>query len=352
MRVVLLLLLITGLYSAVKPIGFIQVDLHAPQPVSPDASASFSYHLTNISHAPVAMGLESQHFQSMLIYLERLKEETEVESEGGVWGPNTEEVLATNLKHIHISGLKPLDNAYRLGWPKRKHVILFQNEGYVRRITLEKGWIDEDKAPGRTHKFIAFGASPALMMATPVLKPDAVVPHKPVKFDKPQNAYAPGTRLLPYEYKSTNKLTQIERRGLFDEVFEVSIEIHQKPQSGADLTAIYMVGNAGTKTVWIEQNKLIPAYADWVLKQKGRTVSSIPGADLLDLAQLLPQRQAIPLNPGEYLSWRRVLLASELPIKSRRIYDLSLQISIPYALEAGGELKTCVASAQSRLKIP
>ena len=351
MRFILLWLLVSGLQAAVKPIGFIQVDLHAPQPVAPDASVSFTYHLTNISPAPVAMGIESHHFQSMLIYLERLKDDFVADPNRGVWGPNTAGVLDTHLKHIYMSGLEPLDNAYRLGWPKRNHVILFQNEGYVRRITLEQGWIDQDKAPGRTHNFIAFGASPALLMATPVLRPDAVVPHKPIIFDKPKNVYAPGTRLLPYEHKSSKKLVAIKNDQLADGVFDVSIELHQEAELEADVTAVYVIGNAGEEPVWIEQNKLVPAFADWSLKQKDRVLSSISGADLLDLAQLLPQRDAIPLNPGEYLSWRRVLLASELPVKSRRTYELTLQISIPYATEVGGEQKTCVATAQRKLKI-
>ncbi len=307
--------------SKLKPVGYLRMELHAPMPVTPDATVSVTSHLSNISPAPVKLAINKYTYQSFMIYIKELAPDTDVSQVTDVWGPRSGSYLRTSVKNLLISGAPDSRDMREADWHARDGIILLENEGYARKVTFEKGWIEHDQVP-RGSNFLVCSLPISMQAQLPVVKPGAVVPGQLINFDKESSVYAPSSRLLPYTRHAKDSPASIPKN---NRELSLSIEIHHTCKAEHDLTAVYLLGNSGKQTLWIKQNDMVPARINWTLSRNNRVLSEISGADLEDLAVLLPKRKPIPLHPGEFLTWRRVLLASELPMAARRRYELHAQ---------------------------
>jgi len=212
-------------------------------------------------------------------------------------------------------------------WPKRYGIIVLKDEGYARKITFLPGWLDQKELPvGYEHLTnLVVNASPPMKVQTPLLIPEAVQPGKPILFDKLHGVMVPGDRLVPF--KANFYSQEPEKKPADSTGLSLEIEIWNPVEAGKDITAVYLVGNNGPGSVWVWQNALVPAHATWeVHRSDKKAISTISGEALQVLADLLPERPPIPLNPGEYLTFRRILPASKLPLKRREKYTLTLAI--------------------------
>jgi hypothetical protein len=61
-------------------------------------------------------------------------------------------------------------------------------------------------------------------------------------------------------------------------------------------------------------------------------LATIDGSSQRALLDLLPARPPLLLNPGEYLTYRRVLLASTLPLKRGNYATLRAHLDVPWFL--------------------
>ena len=317
----------------IKPVGYLRSDIYAPMPVAPDASVRITSHLHNISPAPVRLAIDKYTYNPVAIYIKELAEGFDPAQVTDVWGPRSGKYIVAETTKLLISGVPESLMLRHLHWAERSGIVLFEGEGYARMVTFAEGWIERSKLP-KKDDFLVFSFAISADVQLPVLKPDAVAPGKPVIFDKSNLVYAPSSRLLPFR-RSAEKEAKDQAKPVADSLspLSLSIEIHEPVEAGRDMTAVYLIGNIGNQTVWIMQNELVPARVDWTLSKSDRELAQFKGEDLADLEMLMPERKAIPLNPGEFLSWRRVMLAGELPVKSRRSYDLQASLKARYWLK-------------------
>lgn len=313
----------------IKPVGYLRAGIYAPFAVAPDTTVSVTSHLTNISPAPVRLNIEKNTYQSFMLYVRELRKGVDPNKTTDVWGPAGGRYLKTDISNLLMSGVPEGKQVRHLQWPERDGIILFEREGYARKINFREGWLSDKELPKRGTDYLVLSVPVSMPAQLPVLEPDAVAPGKQIKFDEANTVYAPSARLLPFERRASDSKEEPEVVSESGPL-QLSIELHGSVEAGRDLTAVYLIGNVGKQPVWIEQNKLVPAYVDWELRRNDHSLATITGEELQDLAVLLPQREPIPINPGEYLSWRRVFLASELPIKSRREFSLSAKIVVGY----------------------
>ena len=240
----------------------------------------------------------------------------------GVWGPETNP-LHIHRDRIQVSGFG--EGGAIPTWPKREGIILLRGEGYARKITLGQGWLGATKVPRNT-SHLTIDASPVMRLASPVLKPDAVQPGKPVVFDESKTVYAPGNRAISLSaFKNARKSSGSIG---FDEPSGLSLEVEAPLQveAGQDLELTYLVGNAGTKTVWVEQSSLMASKVTCEVYTRGRKLAKITGDDLEAVDKLMPSRKPVPLNPGEFLTFRRVFFADEPELRQGLDYGFRFSL--------------------------
>ena len=194
-----------------------------------------------------------------------------------------------------------------------------------------------EKLPAAT-RALAVGCPMPIWTSLPVLKADAVQPGKPIIFDTPRSVSVPGTRAVPFKSTPTLPVPAPAPAPTVAKDFDLqaSIELPSPVEVGKDIEATYLIGNLGSKPVWVDQNAIVPANATWELAKGGTVVATIDGSALRGLLSLLPARTPVMLNPGEYLSYRRVLLASALPLKRGGTYELRMRLDASWSPAAPG----------------
>jgi len=117
----------------------------------------------------------------------------------------------------------------------------------------------------------------------------------------------------------------------------LEIEIWDQVEVGKDIAAVYLIGNQGPHSVWVWQNALVQANTTFTVRRFDKQViSTISGDSLKAMTELLPTRPPIPLNPGEYLTFRRILPASALPIRRHQDCTLTLVLDAQYSPDRPG----------------
>ena len=318
-----------------QPIGYLHADLFCPSAVTFIGTTHLSSHLVNISDAPVLMRIVDLDYLPYFLEIGIPSEETQ----NGVWGPGTKMILWCNRSRIIVSGMPPPGHNQNFKWPERDGIIVLRDEGYARLITLKPGWFDTKQIPAPSFnnrmRFLVMNMSPGMPVRLPVLTVDAVQPGKPIIFDKSKPVWAPGDRLVPFTY-SDPKLVPAQppeptpAAPIAEHALEMRVELHAEVEAGKDVTVIYLVGNIGSKPVWVVQNRMVPALATWEVVREKKILATIDGSSQRALLDLLPARPPLLLNPGEYLTYRRVLLASTLPLKRGNHATLQVHLDVPW----------------------
>ena len=315
--------------------GYLRADLFCPLPVTFAGTTYVTSHLTNISDAPVLMKIGDLDYGLDFVHIGIPREE----KQNGVWGPGTETILWDNRSRIMISGMPPRGHSRYFHWTKRDGIIALHDEGYARLVTLRSGWHDVSQAPSpklsSKMRYLVMSMTPNLETSLPALTADAVQPGKPIIFDKPKPAYAPGDRLVPFTYSDPKLMPAqppepLPITPIAEHALELRLELHAEVEAGKDVTAIYLVGNTGSKPVWVVQNRMVPALATWEVMREKKILATIDGSSQRALLGLLPARPPLLLNPGEYLTYRRVLLASTLPLKRGNHATLRAHLDVPW----------------------
>ena len=338
-----------------QPIGYIRADVHAPSPLAPDATESITYRLTNISDSPVSLLIKDNSYQPLFVGVMTTAGKVDPLTQYDVWGPDTDETLIPNADAIQVSGVGRMGTQDWLPtWPERTGITLFKDEGYARIITFLAGWIEAKDIPKGTKDWLVVNAAPPLWVALPMLKPGAVAPNRPIEYDVPHRVMVPGNRLVPFR-RTVSRPAKPEAPPAQEMDLRVSVEISQAVESGKDVVAIYLIGNHGTKPLWIWQNALVPALATWEVLKGEKVIATVDGSALTGMIDLLPERAPIPLNPGEYLSYQRVLLASALPLKGGTTYRFQVRVDAQWFATAPAEAdkplsKALVGSATIQVK--
>jgi len=320
--------------SESEPIGYLRTDVHAPVALSPSATVDLTYHLTNICPVPVLLGIDSNSYQPLFIQVMTLVKGVDPRTVTDVWGPPTEDTLIPDLTKIAVSGVGLMGTANWLPrWPARDGIILLPDEGYARRITFHAGWIDEKALPKQAKDWLVINAAPPLRAAQPVKEPAAVVPGKPIRFGPMSAVMVPGVRAVPFARAA--RQVEAARPPLVpkEHDLQVAIEVDATVEAGKDLTVTYLIGNTGTRPVWVRPNDLVPAKVTWECVRGDKVLATIDGSGLAAMTALLPERPAVALNPGEYLTWRRTLLASQLPLKKGLPCAMRICLAAPYFTE-------------------
>ncbi len=308
-----------------QPTGLLHADLTCAATLSADLGGVMTVHLINACPAPVLLELDGYTYQPLFLNAALPTKDQIPDLDPAVWGPASGTVVALDPSKIDLSGMPEAPRPPR--WPARSGLILLKGEGYARQLTLRPGWIDPAKVPiGVTG--LVMGLVPPVGISLPKRIAGAVTPGQEIDFDHMQRVYAPGDRLVPYT-RFSKPVPPGPTPSSSASALSLSIEVPSTITAGKDLAVTYLVGNHGDAPVWLQQNRLIPAFATWEVSAGGRPLATIDGSALAGMADLLPARAPALLNPGEYLTWRRVLLASALPLKTGSFYQLRLSLDAP-----------------------
>jgi hypothetical protein len=319
-----------------QPTGLLHVELHAPMPVTLDVPTRLTSRLVNVCPLPIQITISELAYQPIFVWVYIPKQP--VGPDDDVWGPSTGKHLTPNPEHILVSGVGAMDKPRWVpDWPdKRDGITLLTGEGYARFVTILPGCLEAKEVPEGTNN-IAINATSNFSMRLPKKEPGAVQPGKPIKFGELHETNTPGSRRVAFK-RSGQKPAKAEEPAAPKE-FELGaeIEIDGPVEAGKDVTVTYLIGNTGTRAVWIWQNSLVPALAKWEVFKDKKSVSSIDGSALKFALDLLPERAPIPLNPGEYLVYRRALLASKLPLVRGSAYQLNLSLDAQWSKAKPGD---------------
>ncbi len=313
-----------GAEEQLKPIGYLRIEYGISTPLSRGVTTRVSNHLFNISDVPIRIQVGPLHYQPAFLSLHLPGKKVSLTKDYGVWGPPLGKRLMPKKGMIEVSGLAWSGTIPT--WPTRKGIILFRNEGYSRKITFHPGWHDLKLVPAGTGCLV-LNDSPSLTISSPLLTPDAVQPGKSILFGGSKKVYAPGARLIPYQARVNPSHVRRPVIGTCEEsgvCLEVELPVSIK--ANEDVELIYLVGNCGKKTIWIDQSSLLQANLTCRMKLAKRTVTKIDGEDLKPLLSLYPHRTPIPLNPGEHLSYKRVIMASTAKLKRNLTYTCSIEL--------------------------
>jgi hypothetical protein len=299
-----------------KWVGYLRQHIHASAPISLDAGADFTYHLTMLADLPVSLQIADGCFQPDFVSVMTMANEADITKEVDAIGHNMGDMIIQSEDTVEVSGVGPAyasHGSWLPKWPERAGITLFKDEGYARRIRFLPGWTTAKELPRTLRNWLLINLSPPLRVRLPQHRPDALAPGKPIQFDAPESVGIPGTVPVPFKRSVGKPPAQAADARLKDHDLRINIELDKPPKVGQDVVATYLIGNHGLKSVWIRQNTLVPAFATWEVVKGDQVVATIDGTALKPLLPLMPDREAIPLNPGEYLTWRRPLLASALP---------------------------------------
>ena len=299
--------------------------------------------------APLLLDLDGYTYQPIFLNVALPDKSIAPDLDPAVWGPGSGAVVPIDPAKVDLSGMTNAPNPPR--WPARPGLILFKDEGYARLLHLRPGWIDPAKVPASMTGLV-MGLFPPVGIRLPKRIAGAVAPGQLIDFDPPQRVYAPGDRLVPYTRYGKPVPLGPGPRGSTNSL-SLAIKLPSTIAAGKDLEVTYLLGNQGSSPFWIQQNRLIPAFATWDLSTAGRTLATIDGSALAGMADLLPERPPALLNPGEYLSWRRVLLASSMPLKNGSSYQLRLTLDAPVwttAPAAAAEPQLVTVSATTAMR--
>jgi hypothetical protein len=237
-------------------------------------------------------------------------------------------------------------------WPERAGIILLRGEGYARHIDFDANWLAAEEVAKIHHEWITVNATPPMSIRLPDAGAPSIRPGAPVRFGESTPAYAPGVRLVPFDKRG--KGTDVgagKSQEIPESRLSAEIELPTEIEFGHDIEAVYLIGNTGRETLYIEQNELTPALVAWQVRKGAREVARFDGSAFDSLQALLPQRPVLALNPGEFLTWKRVLLADELGIARSGDYTLSLSLEAGIRRNTDGEEERVMLSAEVPLRI-
>jgi len=324
-----------ALYS-MESIGYIRGDIYAREPLSPGRSTTLSFHYTNISPAPVLLCPDMNDFVPALLGgCYSVSKGFDPAEPYDSFGPSRGKQVPIVQEKVEIvgSGMPGHPNARRK-WPDRAGFIIVKDEGYARHAVYRPGWPEGTTNLPAAKGWVLIIATMVFYSALPILEPNAVAPGQLVRFGPMKVVGVSGMRPVPFSRfaeKDPAPGPVVEPK---QHAVQAELEVHGPVEAGKDLTAVYLIGNVGTEPVWIRPNDLVPAHATWVISKGAKEAATIDGSAVAPLAALLPARPAELLNPGEYRTWRRVLLASSLSLKAGATYDLTVKIDVPYFASA------------------
>ncbi len=329
--------------SRLQPTGLLSARYRIDRPLAYDGTTVLTAHLVNVCEAPLRLAIGPFTYQPLFVFCALPAARDTSDLDHAVWGPDTGRSIPLAAQRVLMSGVDADGRPPR--WPDRDGIILLQDEGYARRVTFLPGWIAPDAVPA-ARKGLVITLSPPVAMALPKLEPGAVAPGRLIDFADPADVYAPGGRLIPYQRRAkADAADDAAEPTPHESGLRILIELPEEVEARRDIAVTYLVGNTGTSTIWIRQNALVPALATWEVERRGKPVALIDGAALNGMLDLLPERAPLALNPGEWLTFSRVLLASSLPLKPRDVCTLRLRL---HAAPASARC-ACVCTLRLRL---
>jgi len=315
-----------------QPVGYLRADVYVPEPLSLNTTSRLTTHVFNISNCPVQMHIGRFGFQPCFVVLGTPRTPTKECPRTDVWGPGIDTRMKTVENRVLVSGWDP--DAYR---PERYGIIVLKDEGYARKVTFLPGWLSKTELPDNCQslKNLAVDAGVSYKVQTPLLTPEAVQSGKPILFGETNQVYAPSCRLVSFNASSYSQ--GAEKKQAVTNGLSLEIEIWDQVEVGKDIAAVYLIGNQGPHSVWVWQNALVQANTTFTVRRFDKQViSTISGDSLKAMTELLPTRPPIPLNPGEYLTFRRILPASALPIRRHQDCTLTLVLDAQYSPDRPG----------------
>jgi len=311
--------------ESAQPIGYIVADVHVAAPITVDAGGNLAYHLTNVGPIPVLIEISEFSYQPLFVRVMPPGKNFNPNKHYDALGPPTGD-MPFEPDAIMVSGAERMSSGRFPEWPKRDGIALLQGEGYARLIFFLPDWIKAKDVPNEMREWMVVNAAPSLRVALPKREPGAVSPGKPVVFDAMHRVWVPGDRLVPFKKKADRLPDPGPIPAPNDVDLCTLVQLPASVEAGVDLVATYLIGNEGTKSVWISQNQLVPAQATWEILKDDRVVATIDGSQLAAMVDLLPLRGPMPLNPGEYLTYKRALPAGALPFKKGASYQVRVQV--------------------------
>ncbi len=312
--------------------AYLEADMVPSGVLSPNSSTFLTAHIRNIAAVPIRLELN---------YLSYLRESVEVclqlnpsfDIPETAWGPN---VLPgnppLNNTRVALSGVLP--NNENPHWPDHNGIVLLPAEGYARRLTLGSGWIGPTVVPPQ-YRYVVIGVSGLMGLYVPMA--NGVMPGKPIRFStEALGTSIPTAKLIPFVHTAPPEPAPLSAPAPTPGALTLDIELPSTTVAGTDLTVTYLLGNPGATSLWIDQNRLVPALTAWTVSIDGKVTATLPAGDATATAATLPMRAAIPLNPGEFLTWQRVLPAAALwpvagsPTNARHDRQISMCLSVPY----------------------
>jgi hypothetical protein len=342
------------------PVGYLKETWYVPDPISFNQATTMTYHYHNLSAAPLRLeGLNKYIFTPMCLWVKVAAKGVTDKQVYDRWGPPTvEDFTFCDLRADHrmdrvlISG-HSLERMHYLHEEPDRALVLFNGEGYARKFTLLPGWAGKEevqKVPLGS-KWLVIQASSLLPVSSPVLKPDACQPGKPIQWGAPKRVVGLGPCLVPFQphLGAAPKQPDVApdlKSGL---VMELQPPVQPDAEKSMELT--YIIGNAGKEPIFIEQNSASPALAEWSLLQSTKEIAKGDGGDLRAILELYPAREAFLLLPGEYLSFRRNFTDSELAWKNGADYELKVRLpAVRFRKPDATEFSTVELSAPAKLQ--
>ena len=369
--------------------GWLRQSAHARTPISPSATSSLTWHLWNTSPSPAwfdPSSLMTEHGDMQFGFPTKSALDPELD----VWRPSRpDNAMVFDYRDFDfmrygfyfnpmLVPLKPEDyerrtESHRLlamakmrynmqmystrndnpWWQvnkKRDGITLLQDEAYSMRLHFWPGWLNfkmlrpydpsnqagVDLTKARLDHLVVMSRTVALPTKLPRLIPGAVAPGQPVKWEEPPFDTSPvNGQWVPF--KADRKAPDLDPE---DELVirpGVSMRLELPPVvAGRDVVATYLLGNSGTQALWVWQRSFVPAQATFTLRRQGmlpdsKPLAEVDGEAFKPVAALAPYRAPLLLCPGEYLAYRRPLLASELPIQAGGAYTLSVALDAQWS---------------------
>jgi len=326
---------------------YLRAHLICSTTLSPAAGAVLTCEHINVGAVPISFSLVPYTTTVAQVHA-HLQANPAADAPESTWGPDQrEQDPPLNAAAMDLGDLP----AGSEDISRTDGVILMPNEGYARRLILKPGWIAADAVlPGHRYVIIDFASNSSFL--TPLPGPGAVTPGKAIRFtDAPMQGFSP-TRLLPFTPTAPAIVAPVTAPSASAGLLAIELLLPDHAGAGADVTVTYLISNPGQRPIWIEQNRLVPALTSWRIAVDGKPLDSLTAADPTATIAQLPLRRPLQLDPGEFLTWRKLIPARSLPRPKETTYQLELNVDAmwwPDAPEEKAAPQTLALSATGAL---
>ncbi len=297
--------------------------------LSPGAGAVLTYEHLNVGTVPISFSL-LPYTVAVDQVRAHLQANPAADAPESTWGPDQrDQDPLLNAAAMDLGGL-PAEGG---NLARIDGIVLLPDEGYARRLTLRPGWIAAAAVPP-DYRYIILDFASASSFMTPLPGPGAVTPGKAIRFtDTPMQGFSPAG-LLPFTQTLAATVAPVTAPSASAGPLAIELVLPNHPVAGADVTITYLISNPNQRPVWIEQNRLVPALTSWRITVDGKALDSLSAADPAATIAQLPLRLPVQLDPGEFLTWRKVIPARSLPRPGGATYQLELLVDANWWPEA------------------